>query len=123
MTNMTEDRAELFGFMMVSGKELEEHAASDPVLKAKILRMKAMLEQICPQVDEQFWQAARQLPRRSSWPTVNILAPAGGLPSAQLSFTGWPVLWRAMLVSVACAFAVFIALQTLRHVLNRSFGP
>jgi hypothetical protein len=68
MTAVEEDKAEMFAFMMVNGKEVEERAATDPVLHAKMLRMKELLHQLCPEANEDFWQAARRVQRPSLWP-------------------------------------------------------
>jgi hypothetical protein len=80
-TGVEEDKAEMFCYMMVNGKELEEHAATDPIIHAKMQRMKQMLKGFCPEVDEQFWQAARKVPRPSDWPLRSVPVEQNVLPT------------------------------------------
>jgi hypothetical protein len=60
---LAEDKAEVFANMMVDLQAVEARAQKDPVVLAKMLRMKELLLRFCPQVDDQFWQRIRTLPR------------------------------------------------------------
>jgi hypothetical protein len=62
-TGVEEDKAEVFANMIVSGKLLAERAATDPVLHAKMQRMKELLAKFCPEIDDEFWNAAGKVER------------------------------------------------------------
>ncbi len=62
-TGVEEDKAELFANLIVLGKLLAERAQSDPVLKAKIERMKELLQDFCADIDDQFWIDANKVER------------------------------------------------------------
>ena len=64
-TGVEEDKAELFANMMVSQPYVMDRVRSDPVLNAKVLRMKAILAAFCPEVDGAFWDRARNATRRN----------------------------------------------------------
>jgi len=50
-----EDKAELFAFLVVHPAYMAKRAATDPVIRAKVARMKALLAAFCPAVDEAYW--------------------------------------------------------------------
>lgn len=55
-TGVEEDKAEIFANMIVDPKHVESRAKADPVIKSKVLAMKALLEKFCPEVNEEFWK-------------------------------------------------------------------
>jgi hypothetical protein len=62
-TGVEEDKAELFANLVVRAKTVERRAESDPVLRTKCDRMRELLHQFCPELDDQFWLAAKKLKR------------------------------------------------------------
>ncbi len=58
-TGVEEDKAELFAYLMTQPKVVEQRANSDPVLKAKVVRMKELVHDFCPEADEAFWPMPR----------------------------------------------------------------
>lgn len=62
-TGVEEDKAELFANMVVRAKTVERRAESDSVLRTKCDRMRELLHQFCPELDDQFWSAAKKLKR------------------------------------------------------------
>jgi hypothetical protein len=62
-TGVEEDKAEVFANMIVNGKLLARRAAIDPVLHAKMQRMKELLANFCPEIDDDFWEAAGKVER------------------------------------------------------------
>lgn len=62
-TGVEEDKAELFANMIVRAKTVERRAESDPVLQTKCDRMRELLHQFCPELDDRFWSAAKKLKR------------------------------------------------------------
>lgn len=63
MTAVEEDKAELFTHMIVNGRMVEERAKKDKVLQSKVERMKELVRQFCPRMDEQFWEVAERVER------------------------------------------------------------
>ena len=59
-TNAREDKAELFGHLVVNYAVVSEKAAEDKVLAAKVDLMKRRLESICPEINADFWEGRRQ---------------------------------------------------------------
>ncbi len=57
-TGVEEDKAEMFANMMVVPKHVETRALEDPVIKAKLDAMKALMQKFCPDVDKEFWKKA-----------------------------------------------------------------
>lgn len=51
-----EDKAEVFCHLMVSYKQVMKRAAEDAILKRKVERMKEMLVEYIPSMDEKFWK-------------------------------------------------------------------
>lgn len=57
-TGVEEDKAETFANMIVDLRHVQNRAAKDPVVKSKVVAMKALLEKFCPEIDEEFWKQA-----------------------------------------------------------------
>jgi hypothetical protein len=55
--------AEVFSHLMANAAHVEERARTDPVIRAKVLRMKQLLAAFCPDVNEGFWQKVREFKR------------------------------------------------------------
>jgi hypothetical protein len=51
-----EDKADLYAHMLVNYSGVEKQAASDPIIKSKMARMKELLRKFCPEYDDEFWQ-------------------------------------------------------------------
>ncbi len=62
-TGVEEDKAEIFANMVVNGKILAARAEADPVLHAKMQRMKELLAKFCTEINEEFWDAAGKVER------------------------------------------------------------
>ena len=45
------------------GQIVDERAKIDPVIAAKVDRMKTLVKAFCPQMDDEFWKAARKVSR------------------------------------------------------------
>jgi hypothetical protein len=56
MSGVEEEKAELFSFLILVPKFVGKRAASDRVLANKVARMKSLLVEFCPQLNESFWQ-------------------------------------------------------------------
>ncbi|HQR07504.1 MAG TPA: putative zinc-binding metallopeptidase [Gemmatales bacterium] len=61
--NVAEDKAETFSRMMLNLHEMECRAKDDPILGRKIDRIKQMLQEFSPEMDERFWTKIRNLKR------------------------------------------------------------
>jgi hypothetical protein len=64
-TSIREDKAEVFATMMVEPTRLQRLCQADPVVRAKVQRMKEMLAELSPDVDQEFWIKIRGLKRRT----------------------------------------------------------
>lgn len=62
-TGVEEDKAELFANLIVEPKYVEEQAAKDPVLRAKVECLKAQLQAFCAEVDPEFWKRVNAVDR------------------------------------------------------------
>jgi hypothetical protein len=62
-TGVEEDKAEIFANLIVRTSHLERVILTDPVLDAKVKRMKKMLQDFSSDVDDSFWKLAKELPR------------------------------------------------------------
>lgn len=51
-----EDKAEVFCHMMVSYKKVMQRASKDAILRQKVERMKELLVEYIPEMDEKFWK-------------------------------------------------------------------
>lgn len=58
-TNTREDKAELFGHMVVNYAVVQKKAETDRALAAKMDLMKRRLEAACPAIDAAFWEQRR----------------------------------------------------------------
>jgi hypothetical protein len=54
-TGVQEDKAEIFAYMIVEPTYIAKRTKTDPVLKAKVQRMRELLADFCPEMDEEFW--------------------------------------------------------------------
>ncbi len=63
MTGVEEDKAEMYAYMVVEINTVEKRAATDKVIRAKMQRIKEILDKVCSKVDESFWDEARKLNR------------------------------------------------------------
>jgi hypothetical protein len=63
MTGVEEDKAELFAALVMDQEFVRRQQRSDRVLAAKVVRLKAIMVAFCPEVDERFWDRARDLRR------------------------------------------------------------
>ena len=68
-TGVEEDKAELFANMIVNSTAVSDLARSDPVLAAKVDRMKQLMHEFCPDMNDGFWAKAARLDRRY-WGTM-----------------------------------------------------
>ncbi len=64
-TGVEEDKAELFAFLMVEPEYVGARTTVDPVLRAKVARIKVLLNTFCPEVDDAFWDRVNQMRTRS----------------------------------------------------------
>jgi hypothetical protein len=62
-SGVEEDKAVLYGFMVTMGQIVDDRSKTDPVLKAKVDRIKDLVKEFCPQMDDEFWKAAKKVTR------------------------------------------------------------
>lgn len=62
-TGVEEDKAEVFANLIVDLQYVEDRTAKDPVLNAKVKRMKELLAKFCPEMNGKFWEKAREMKR------------------------------------------------------------
>lgn len=55
-TGVEEDKAEIFALLLTDPQAIARRAAVDPVVRAKVQRMRALLARFCPAVDDAFWK-------------------------------------------------------------------
>lgn len=55
-TGVEEDKAELFANLIVEPAHVAARMKADPVIAAKVERMKTLLAEFCPELDEAFWE-------------------------------------------------------------------
>ena len=55
-----EDKAELYSFMITMGQIVDERAKIDPVIAAKVDRMKTLVKAFCPQMDDEVLEGGPQ---------------------------------------------------------------
>jgi len=58
-----EDKAELFAALVVCGDVIVKRAKTDEILASKIRLLRSNCRLFCQDIDEGFWEQARQLPR------------------------------------------------------------
>src|SRR5262245_45505452 len=59
-SGVEEDKAEVFAHLMVEPKEMKDRAAKDKYMRAKVERMKELLADFAPKMDEKFWRAVSE---------------------------------------------------------------
>lgn len=62
-TGVEEDKAEVFANLIIEPAYVEDRAKTDPVLKAKIQRMKELLIKFCPEMKDAFWEKVKEIQR------------------------------------------------------------
>eukprot|EP00913_Durusdinium_trenchii_P028405 g26633.t1 len=67
-TGVEEDKAEVFANMIVAQKYVKARAKKDRVLRAKVARMKALLAEFCPEINEEFWKKIDAVKRPTTKP-------------------------------------------------------
>ena len=87
-TAVEEDKAEVFGWLMTNPGYMAKHSAErDPVIAAKVARMKALVNRFCPALDDDFWAgiAASPGPAGPGWAGTKggRTAPAPGRGGGQ----------------------------------------
>jgi len=55
MSNVYEDKAEVYAHMIIDYRGTESRAEKDPILKSKVLRMKELLKRFSNLYDDNFW--------------------------------------------------------------------
>jgi hypothetical protein len=60
-TGVQEDKAELFGHLILHPRYVDQRMEKEPLLKTKVSRMKTLLGEFCPEVNDDFWTRARAL--------------------------------------------------------------
>jgi hypothetical protein len=69
-TALEEDKAELYAHLIVQPREVDRRARQDPFLHAKIRRLKRLLADFCPQINDSFWN--QRLARDQPQPPQNL---------------------------------------------------
>lgn len=62
-TAVEEDKAEMFANLIVDFEYVENRARIDPVINAKVERMKELLVRFCPEMNDEFWERVCQTKR------------------------------------------------------------
>ncbi len=62
-TGVEEDKAEIFANLIVDTAHVEARADKDEVIRLKAERMKALVSDFCPAVDNKFWATVRTTKR------------------------------------------------------------
>lgn len=57
-TGVEEDKAEVFANLLVEPEAVRRRTAEDPVLAAKVLRMRSLVAAFCPAAGDAFWEPA-----------------------------------------------------------------
>lgn len=65
-TGVEEDKAELFCHLVVVQEYVMERERLDPVLRAKVKRLKDTLIEFCPEMNDAFWERSRSLDRNDN---------------------------------------------------------
>jgi hypothetical protein len=74
-TGVEEDKAEVFAYMIVHDKMIQERAKRDPVLKSKVERMQELIGKFAPKSGKEFWTAVRNRERTSDGQPVEKPKP------------------------------------------------
>lgn len=69
-TGVEEDKAEVFCHLIINAGYVAERIKKDPVLKAKVERMRELLASFCREMDDAFWEKIGKVKREDSerWP-------------------------------------------------------
>jgi hypothetical protein len=67
-TAVEEDKAEVFANLIAEAAYVESRIKKDPVLRAKVTRMKELTASFCPEVNAAFWEKARKIDRKETKP-------------------------------------------------------
>ena len=51
-----EDKAEVFAYLMADPEFVDARVRVDPVVRAKVARMRELLAGFCPAINDQFWE-------------------------------------------------------------------
>ncbi len=62
-TGVEEDKAEVFANLIVDVSDVADRAKKDKVLAAKVERMKELLTEFCPEMNQQFWTKVEKVKR------------------------------------------------------------
>lgn len=62
-TGVEEDKAETFTYMITDAAYLAERCKAEPVLAAKVSRIRELMAKFCPKMGEAFWQRAAAVQR------------------------------------------------------------
>ena len=60
-SDVEEDKAEVFAFLIVRPNSVAERVRSDPVVRAKVARIKAQLIAFSPDMDNSFWERVNRV--------------------------------------------------------------
>ena len=63
-TGVEEDKAEIYSHMIKEPEYVKSRALKDPVLQAKVSRMKILVKNFSPAMDEEFWDRVENMNRR-----------------------------------------------------------
>jgi len=67
-TGVEEDKAELFANLLVDFAYVEKRVRKDKILAAKAERMRELLAEFCPEMNEAFWKTVRTTKRNNDRP-------------------------------------------------------
>ncbi len=112
-TGVEEDKAEMFCNLIVNPAYVEKRADSDPVLSAKVARMKRLLHDFCPAIDETFWRKARATRAKVDDSAVDDSAAGDAKPRTDSSKTE-----RTSANSPAKPNVLFLAVDDMKDWVN-----
>jgi hypothetical protein len=67
-TGVEEDKAEMFANLLVNFANVEKRGRKDKILAAKAERMRELLTEFCPEMNEAFWNTVRTMKRNNDRP-------------------------------------------------------
>jgi hypothetical protein len=85
LTNIAEDKAEVFAHLIVNGSSVAERAECDPYVGAKVIAIKRTLAEFSPAIGERFWDAAQRVERPSANAEISASYLLEGAPSDLIS--------------------------------------
>ena len=106
-----------------SGRSLDHHslsklvakrAADDPVIGAKVRRIKETLSGMCPEIHEAFWAAAEKVSRPAAY-AQSPLANSPAIPQASANQTVKRTRWLGPINIGIAAFLATVGLAVLRR--------